>query len=376
MEVVVPRELEKKRLSNLTISLLILPWMVEVILVNLVPLWTRGRPHHVSASGHPEHGSGDRLLARLGQLRECVCRVLHSSFSHSWWDQMADLDAVQVTVSSHNFPARAPRGILPTSELQQTRPNHRHTVASSVVWVVPFAVIVTDGSFDFWNRFLLLWSRVTFTHNMKCTSWKHSDFSLASSRSCPKRRRILFTEFWIGSFSSGSSLVKKHCSRDSVWRAYFASQNMNLELRTRSCKKNQCCFCERVVLGKGAKVLISGSAQGICPPHREEEVDGQEDEQDDRREDRQQGEESGEVEENQTHNMSAWRWRMRWCEVRCAKLTTWATHVRVIQMWTNEKMWRVRCAVHTPRRLQQIAISCKRSDYNKKNLAKCHFGAA
>ena len=33
--------------------------------------------------------------------------------------------------------------------------------------------------------------------------------------------------------------------------------------------------------------------------------------------------------------------------------------------------WRVRCAVHTPRRLQQIAISCKRSDNNKlKNLAQ------
>ena len=27
-------------------------------------------------------------------------------------------------------------------------------------------------------------------------------------------------------------------------------------------------FCERVVLGKGAKILISWSAQGICPPHR------------------------------------------------------------------------------------------------------------
>ena len=40
----------------------------------------------------------------------------------------------------------------------------------------------------------------------------------------------------------------------------------------------------------------------------------------------------------------------------------------------HEKMWRVRCAVHTLRRLQQIAISCKRSDYNKLNkiLSKCH----
>ena len=39
----------------------------------------------------------------------------------------------------------------------------------------------------------------------------------------------------------------------------------------------------------------------------EDEVDGQEERQDDRREDTQQREESGEVEENQTHNMSAWR---------------------------------------------------------------------
>ena len=44
-------------------------------------------------------------------------------------------------------------------------------------------------------------------------------------------------------------------------------------------------------------------------------------------------------------------------------------------MCINEKMWRVRCAVHTSFQLQQIAISCKRSDYNKKN-AKCHFWAA
>ena len=39
----------------------------------------------------------------------------------------------------------------------------------------------------------------------------------------------------------------------------------------------------------------------------EDEIDGQEERQDERREDGQQREESGEVEENQTHNMSAWR---------------------------------------------------------------------
>ena len=39
----------------------------------------------------------------------------------------------------------------------------------------------------------------------------------------------------------------------------------------------------------------------------EDEVDGQEERQDDKREHGQQREGCGEVEENQTHNMSAWR---------------------------------------------------------------------
>ena len=39
----------------------------------------------------------------------------------------------------------------------------------------------------------------------------------------------------------------------------------------------------------------------------EDEVDGQKERQDDRREVRQQREENCEAEENQTHNMSAWR---------------------------------------------------------------------
>ena len=39
----------------------------------------------------------------------------------------------------------------------------------------------------------------------------------------------------------------------------------------------------------------------------EDEVDGEEERQDDRTEDRLQREDNGEVEENQTHNMNAWR---------------------------------------------------------------------
>ena len=43
--------------------------------------------------------------------------------------------------------------------------------------------------------------------------------------------------------------------------------------------------------------------------------------------------------ENQTHNMSAWRWRMRWCEMFTAhaNLETWATHVRVIRCELTRK---------------------------------------
>ena len=40
------------------------------------------------------------------------------------------------------------------------------------------------------------------------------------------------------------------------------------------------------------------------------------------------------------------------------------------QMWKGVKMWRVRCAVHTSRRLQQTAVSCKRSNCNQKKTCR------
>ena len=61
----------------------------------------------------------------------------------------------------------------------------------------------------------------------------------------------------------------------------------------------------------GGQFTVRGSysarvpRSSIAEVHRE--VDGQKEGQDDKREDRQQREESGELEENQTHNMSAWR---------------------------------------------------------------------
>ena len=81
--------------------------------------------------------------------------------------------------------------------------------------------------------------------------------------------------------------------------------------------------------------------------------------------------ENGEVEENQTRNVSAWRWHME-CDVHTPNLRLEPR--MCVSLY--EKVWRVWCAVHTHRWLQQTAVSCKRSDYNKKNLAKCHFWAA
>ena len=70
---------------------------------------------------------------------------------------------------------------------------------------------------------------------------------------------------------------------------------------------------------------------------------GRRERQDDKREDGQQREESGEVEENQTLNMSAWRWLME-CDVRTPNLRLEPR--MCVSLY--EKMWRVRCAVHTP----------------------------
>ena len=63
---------------------------------------------------------------------------------------MADLDAI---LTNNRFPrtsssSEIPQVILSTIELEQTCRTYRHMVASSVVWVVSFAVIIKDGSFD------------------------------------------------------------------------------------------------------------------------------------------------------------------------------------------------------------------------------------
>ena len=77
-------------------------------------------------------------------------------------------------------------------------------------------------------------------------------------------------------------------------------------LKANSCNVH-CASCERVVLGKSAKVPSARVRKEFVRHIVEDEVDGQEERQDDKREDGQQREQSGVNEENQTHNMSAWR---------------------------------------------------------------------
>ena len=62
--------------------------------------------------------------------------------------------------------------------------------------------------------------------------------------------------------------------------------------------------------------------------------------------------------------------------VMCARQTYDLSHACACHLLCNTEK-NVTCEVCcSPRLLPQTAVSCKRSDYNEKNLAKCHFWAA
>ena len=67
--------------------------------------------------------------------------------------------------------------------------------------------------------FLALLQSNHFSHHMKWHSWVYNECSLSLSKFLQK--------------------VKKHCSRDSVWRTNVSSQNTNLECCTSSCARSK-----------------------------------------------------------------------------------------------------------------------------------------
>ena len=73
-----------RRLSNLKIPLLVLPWMFEATLVILFPRVPHGSPQLVSASSHPQLWSGGRLLSRLWQPRMWLSV---STLGSRWYEQ-------------------------------------------------------------------------------------------------------------------------------------------------------------------------------------------------------------------------------------------------------------------------------------------------
>ena len=103
---------------------------------------------------------------------------------------MSDLDDIH---TSNHFlrticAPRVPRVILSIIEHQQTYPNHRHKLfaACSVVWVVRFAVIITDGCLDL---------RIVFLSEMNCLSLSLSKFSLKEKKHCSRDLRNMILEF-------------------------------------------------------------------------------------------------------------------------------------------------------------------------------------
>ena len=114
--------------------------------------------------------------------------------------------------------------------------------------------------------------------------------------------------------------------------------------------------CAKVVLGKGAKILISESAQGTCLPHHG------------RRSWRPQQEEEGRIAESQNnHIMSAWRWDGVKCELH-AKLEPMSMWHQYVCLQVRENVTCEVCCSHTTSVALPSAVNDL--DYNKKNLVE------
>ena len=174
----VPRQPER-HLSNLTIPLLILPWMVEATLASLFPHVARGRPQLASAaSGRPEL-CGCRFYSRCVSILEKI-----------WWLAWTPFTR-ETFLLAHFFRAEVSRVILSIIELQQKCPNHRHflllffcrtgrTVCSHNNWWILWSL----------NRFLPFWCQLTLIHYLKWSSWVSNEVSLSSRSSHMMWRNI------------------------------------------------------------------------------------------------------------------------------------------------------------------------------------------
>ena len=120
------------------------------------------------------------VACTVGPQRACVCRFYNRLSYHFffWWDMTADLDAIHASNRFlHNLPSESTAGdSFKSSTWINVSKSLIFSVASSVVWAVPLAVIITGGTFDFLNRSLFFWSLITFTHHMMWSSRVHNEF--------------------------------------------------------------------------------------------------------------------------------------------------------------------------------------------------------
>ena len=160
---VLSRQLEI-RLSNWKIPLSILPRMVESIPVILFPHVAHGRPQLVPSSVRPELGCGVRLLALWDHKGHVFVGFTIDCPTIFSWDMTADLDAIHTSSRFlHNLSSESTAGeSFKSSTWINVSNSLIFSVASSVVWAVPLAVIITGGAFDVLNRSLFFWSLITF----------------------------------------------------------------------------------------------------------------------------------------------------------------------------------------------------------------------
>ena len=191
-------------------------------------------------------------------------------------------------------------------------------------WLIPFVCSLVSGRPHAARvgRVRESWGRWSWTHHCKCLNcgWVH-------------QRDGGLIDWWENLFGSRHSYAK--CTARSVRGA---------------------------LLAKGPDSSLGEVHRGSCSwnIHMEEEkveVKVQEEEVEDGR-DKRKSAKRGSKRDQTTQAHETWMgWRAQTLEPMSSETSLWVrTNAR--------KRWRVRCTVYTPRRLQQIAISCKRSDYN------------